>query len=301
MKYLIDNFKFLKLIFFIILAFSFFYYGDVLAVTISPARQTVVVEPSSSQMVKVRLVNNEDEVITFVSEVDAFSIDSETGRAVFGKEDEAKNWISASPKQIKLAPNEQGEFIFTISAPAGAESISHYLGLFVKEVAEEGQVAVSSRTGSLLFLHMSGSVQEDLSRVFFTADKKIYFDLPVELSMQLRNNGNIHLIPQGEIIITDMWGKELSKIMVNGKQRKVLPQEQWRENYELGVSDLQGGFGLLKATMIVNYGLTDKQMTDSVEFWYVPKILIFWAGGILAGIILLVFGLVFLKKRFRKL
>lgn len=291
--------QFIKRRFFVVLVvsfiFCFVFFIEAQALSISPVRQEVVVDSGKEQIIKIIIKNDETEEVKLVPEVDAFQIDGETGRAIFGEEDEAKSWFDASPSLLELKPGEQGEFYFIISVPVGTEAESHYLGLFAKQAASDGQVGLESRIGSLLFLHVAGTVQENLTREFFDTEKKFYINLPVKLLLKLRNNGTIHVAPKGEIVIQDFRGKELRTYSVNEKERKVLPGGLWSEGYSLDESVLKKAIGPVKIKATINYGLSQEQIFGSTSFWYIPLSFIIVTGSII--ILMLIISIFVWHKR----
>lgn len=267
------------------------------AVTIAPVRQAAVIDPGSLRTVEVRVKNDESETRVFVPEVEAFTIDSGTGRAVFGAEDEAVSWIEASPASLTLAPEKEGVFSFTILVPVDAEPRSHYLGLFVTEKPKEGQVAVGSRAGSLLFLHVAGPVYEDVSFDVFSALKKWNIGEAPRLFLRLANNGTIHLIPRGELVISIAGGTEIARLPVNAGERKVLPGGFWEEEYALDEMMFGNLFGPVRADAEITFGISEKTVGNSILLWYFPRWAMSLFAALLFGVMVAAVAIVLLVRR----
>lgn len=239
------------------------------AVSISPVRQTAVIDPGSEAVIKLEVTNDSSESIVLSPQIDAFRVNERTGRAIFGAVDQAKQWVSALESEIILEAQEKKEIIFNIKVPKEAEPGGHYLALFVNNRPGEGNVGVASRVGSLLFLHVAGEIYESLVREVFFTNKKWYINDPVELFLKLENKGTIHLVPEGEIAIQTSRGRIIERKTLNLNNRKVLPGYGWYEDYSFDNLDLKA-FGKLQAIAYIQYGATNQQIIDTISFWYLP-------------------------------
>ncbi len=278
-------------------AFSFFllmflFLPDyALALSISPPRQTVVIDPGKSSAVELTMQNDTKANISIQPDIDAFRIDPDTGRAVFGSADAAKQWITWKADAVALAPGEKKTITFSIVVPAEAEPGGHYLGLLAK-AGGNGAVGLSSRAGSLLFLYVGGRAEESLAKKLFFSDHAWYWSLPLHFFLSLENTGNIHVLPEGGLVIANMRGERILTQPINPERKKLLPHGTWRETYTIhGLS--WRDTGPLTATVFVQYGVTRQQMVDTISFWYVP----IWLAAPGLIIFLLLF---FLWWQFRK-
>lgn len=262
------NFNLLFYSFALLFFCSFVFPLTARALSIAPVRHTAVVDPGQKTVVRLTVANDSEEANTVTFEVDAFTIEKKTGRPIFGAADPAKAWITAPPR-LTLAPGEQRNVRFTVAVPEKAAAGGHYLGLFVKSAPTAGQVRIGSRVGTLLFLYVGGAVQESLVRQDFSVDKAWYLWPPVHLSLQLENIGTVHSTPEGAMIIRRDSGREIARLPLNPRGKKVLPGGFWREEYEfrkLGWRDT----GRVTAVAMMQYGVTKQAITDTITFWYVP-------------------------------
>lgn len=243
--------------------------GKIHALYISPARQTVIVEPGTAQTIPLNVYNDENEIITLIPEVSPFVIDSKTGAPIFDVEDEAKNWLSVLPRRLRLEPGQRAVFTFNASIPENTQVKSHYLGLFARQKSEGGQVGVGSRVGSLLFLHIAGELEEEVMLEDFASPKKIYFKGPAEIILKLKNSGSIHVVLQGKIEIQNMFGMKKEPIVLNESGYKILPGGEWER--DLIVENLSWkDIGKIKLHANIKYGLAEKELHTSSSFWYLP-------------------------------
>ncbi|MBU0597120.1 hypothetical protein KJ641_01055 [Patescibacteria group bacterium] len=288
----------LFILFFVFAGSCFFIVGHVRATTISPIRQTAVVDLGSSETFDLEVTNDSESTKIYLPEVDSFSIEPSTGAAIFGSEDIAVNWIEVEPNNIRLLPGRKGSFVFTVNTPKDTEPSSHYLGLFAKEQPAEGQVGVGSRIGSLLFLHVAGPVVEGLVEQRFETTKKIYKSPPVDFLLRLKNHGTIHLIPQGRLVVRGWLGEEIVSFEINSDGRKVLPGDTWEETYQISEEELGTLPGRVKADFEIYYGLSEKTIKGSSSFWYLPNwFLVFVFSPLLILFIILLLWKILKKKK----
>lgn len=268
---------------------------SVVAFQIAPTRQTIVLDPGTSQIIPLAVFNDSSAQQIFTPELSAFLVDSKTGSPIFDQPDEATAWFRVLPERLLLQPGQSGTFSFTISVPNSAEPKSHYLGLFAKTRPANGQIGVSTRLGSLLFLHIGGEVREELVRKTFQTELFITKDGNNTVQLQLENVGTIHVVPEGTIALRDRSGAEIAAFPLNPEERKVLPGGVFDAEYslnELGTEHV----GPVQVSMEMQYGVSQKELHDRTMFWYLPDIVIFFC---VAGVIILLFVFFFGAKKMR--
>lgn len=258
------------------------------ALSITPTKQAITVEPGAQQDVRVTIINEGPTATVLKTLVDPFSSDTATGLPVFGESDEAAAWVDILPRKLTLRPGEQTDVTYTIRVPKNAEPGAHYLGLFAQTQSEEVGIAAGTRIGSLLFLYVAGDVQESLLRRNFSATKSFFISSDPTISLQMVNEGTIHVVPTGEIVIQDMWDRRIEVRPINPENRKVLPRAVFDRSFVF--SDLPiAVIGPVTAYASVNYGLTNQTMTASTTFWVLPVPILIATLIICACILFLLF------------
>jgi len=283
----------MKKLFYIIITcfFCFVLTKTVFAISIFPLRQTVSINPGAEATLEIAVKNDVDEEVSVYPSVEAFTVDENDGSAVFGVDDEALAWVEYNRNDFVLLPDEDRSFEFKIKIPANAEPGTHYLGLFANRKRGEGQISISSRVGSLLFLHVAGLIQEELVRKNFLSDKNIYFNDPINLSIDFENVGSTHSIPEGNIVITDIFGRELKTVHLNPDRRIVVPHTNWKGRYSFDKLPLTA-FGPFKIKMNMRYGLNQQTMVDSITVWYIS-----WRLLLAVPIIVILLSVIILIKK----
>lgn len=182
-------------------------------------------------------------------------------------------WISVD-KTFVLTANEVKEVQYSITVPANAEPGGHYGVIFFSPSQTQSSslngsgVTAIPKVGSLLLLTVPGDVKYAGNIDQFSVSKKLYSDSKsvVDFTTRFQNLGTNHVKPQGNIVITNLMGKEIATLQVNEKMGNVLPdsirrfKNSWEKKY---------GFGYYKAT--VNLAFGESGTASSVlSFWIVP-------------------------------
>jgi len=250
------------------------------------------IDPGKTQTVPLHIVNDEEVPLLLSPEASAFTLDEENGTPIFDQTDVATRWVTAEPKILELDPGEEGEFLFTIVVPENQEPGSHYLGLFARSAPPgDSQVGIGSRVGSLLFLHIAGVMREDVVRTSFFTERTSIFDPNLRAHLALKNVGTIHTEPTGSIMLEHSRIGRYSKQVLNPHDKKILPDGGWQGVYEFDRLTWKDT-GKVEVVADITFGVSKKQMTDRVSFWYIP---IEFAGVL--TIALLLGGALFWRRR----
>ncbi|MFB6181331.1 MAG: hypothetical protein ABEJ24_00335 [Candidatus Magasanikbacteria bacterium] len=264
------------------------------AVSISPLRQAVSIEKGEKKQVQVSVKNTSDSRKKFVPEVSGFDLNSR-GSINYEAESIAEDWLLYDRNPFVLDPGEEKEVSFTINIPNEAKSKSYYLVLFIKRAGIERKMAASPKVGSLLFVHVAGTRVEKMSIDSFVSSRNYYFSTPVNINMNTRNLGSIHVIPQGAVSILDN-GEVVAKKEINKSKQMVLPDGTFSR--ELSFSNLNWTeTGKLKAVAYLKYGRTSKTTSASTEFWFIPKKVLIFTGVLIIALLFLLFRL---KSKIKK-
>lgn len=135
---------------------------------------------------------------------------------------------------------------------------------------------------TVLLRKKSGEIQ-NLSLIDVRDSKRLFrVSLPTEATATFQNNGNVHLIPHGEITLTDLFGRVIKQATLNEDSAYVLPGTQREISNHLRNTSWSLPISLLSLTIIGSSGAT----SYSVEYSFIyvsPVLLVF----IFLGFILL--------------
>lgn len=212
-----------------------------------------------------------------------------------------KGWISPIASLL-MVPHQIKTINVTIHVPSNASPGGHYgvirFTATPPELHSTG-VSLSASLGSLILITVTGKTKEGLAVVEFSTNKngrtvKLFEAKPINFSERIKNIGNVHEQPSGQVSVIDMFGKKIGAVNVNLQARNILPQSIRRFDQTLDSSVIGNKilFGRYTANLHLTYGATKQVLTASLVFWVIPYRLI---GGtillLVSGFFILRFGL----------
>lgn len=291
---------FRRALFFAALFFGmfFFFVSSSFALTITPLRYRVTIDPGVSASVRVAVLNDEATPHRFRVSVTGVKQDS-AGRPLFGNSfDVAEEWVHPDMNTFFLNPGGKKTIIFNINAPVKAEAGSHFLALVMEPVdTKNGEVGLSARAAALLSLTVSGVVNETLS--IDKLQPLQFFSLWGEWPMAatLKNRGTVSVNPVGTLIVKNALGQIVSGQDVSFGN-SLLPQSTRAITSKIKLDSanfiLPGWYTI---NLVVHYGLSGSKAEAQVVVWYFPPWSLVVAGLCLVGVIFLLF---FKKYRSKK-
>lgn len=276
---------------------------------ISPVLVDMNADKGKSYNVSVKVTNVTTQDHTYYSIVNDFAAKDETGNpsvlfdSTLPPEISVRTWISTVP-QVTVKSGDSVTLDVRINVPQSAESGGHYGVLrFSSNAPQAGGngVAIAASTGMLFLIKVAGATTEQASLAsFFSANSpsdqqtSFFEKSPISFVTRIKNEGNVHLQPTGQIQIHDMFGGLVSTIAVNDQKSNVLPNSIRHFDSTLDTSWL---FGLYTADLAVGYGTHGQAITDTISFWVIPYKIVIAA---LLGISTLIFVLVQMIKVYNR-
>lgn len=265
------------------------------ALGVSPAVLEEVLGPGEEKKLKIRVFNVTNFPLPIKGSVKNFTPNeeiSEEAKRIF----DASTWFKIDPADFILQPQENKEITVTILPPKEAEPGGHYATIYFQpllpvEVLSPQTAYVAARVGVLAFLIVKGEITEKASLTDLTVPALQQFG-PVNFKLGVKNEGNVHLLPAGQVTVWDWRGREVAKLPLTPSQ--VLPQTTkefkfvWPKKYLLG---------RFRAQAQISYGAPQASASSSLrEFWVVP-----WVPLSLVVFLLTGFGTFFIlvRKRLR--
>ena len=127
-------------------------------------------------------------------------------------------WVKISQSYLTLPASSKASLPFTLHIPANATPGDHAAGIVAASqtsaINNGGKIALDRRTGSRVYLRVSGPVTpalvvEHLASVYHASVNPLGGTLDVAYTV--RNNGNVRLGAQQKVTISDVFGKVTSK------------------------------------------------------------------------------------------
>lgn len=262
-----------------------------LTLSVSPSFfDNMSVEPGQEWRSSLRVINVNPYDLTVYLDVVNFLPQGEGGQAQFiqitpeePSGSTLAEWFIVNREAIVIPREQSKEIPITVRVPIDAAPGGHYAAVLVgtkppQALPGQAQVQTSSMVSTLFFARVAGEINElGLIREFTTTEK--YLNTP-EATFELRfeNKGNVHLQPQGEIRITNMWGQERGLIPINqNSQIGIVLRESIRKftfswKGEWSIADI----GRYKAVVTLAHGSESRQFTTmETTFWLIPYKLLF--------------------------
>lgn len=235
-----------------------------------------------------------------------------TPKIILDKDEDANNaysmvdWVEPLPS-LRLVPREIKTMTATINVPKDASPGGHYAVIRFTSVPpslEGSGVSLSASIGVLVLVTVSGKITEGINiesiSVSRNSKKGSFFESgPLEFSERIKNTGNVHVQPKGQLSITNMFGKKLTDLNINQPPGNVLPQSirEFKQSLDSAVIGNKRLFGRYTAKLTVTYGTDKKTATSTITFWVIPYKIV---ALVIAILIALFFLFRFLLKRYNR-
>jgi len=268
--------------------------------SVSPTLFEMTASPSQTWTSTVRVINSNSFPIQIYTDVVNFAAAGESGQGTMIPVLETETnggtlaeWINVTESEL-LIPAEQTVAIeFTIDVPSDAPPGGHYAALLIGtrsfgDTEGAAQVETSQVVTSLLFLSVAGDIDESGMIRDFTANQIITEQPEAAFSLRFENTGNVHLQPQGDITITNMWGKERGLVPINKNSQfgNVLPNSIRQYNFAWSGDWSFADIGRYTAIATVAYGDQQRQFVSSqTSFWVIPWRALLLVTVIFSGLI----------------
>lgn len=166
-------------------------------------------------------------------------------------EEEFLKWVDFSEKSFVVEPNQAKSIKVTITPPKSA-ALGYYYAIVVSR-AKEGSVnqtgaAIAGAPAISVLLNVrSPNAKREIQLIDFSTSKLVYETVPVEFQVKVKNSGNIHVVPFGDVFI-DWGGQQNTGIVpVNPGRGNVLPQTErtyyttWNDGFMARVPKKENG------------------------------------------------------------
>lgn len=271
--------------------------GSGVSITVAPTLIELGTQPGEIWRSSLKVVNTNTFPLTVYVEPAHFAPAGEQGQgnivphsAIPDDEPVLANWITVPEEVATIEPGKSTSVPFIVETPDSAAPGSHFAALQVSTVPSSRATTVGLNTAqvisSLLFLRVTGDIEEAGTIRSFTATNAFQSVAKSELQVRFENTGNSHVQPIGEIVITNMWGSERGRIPVNintsfgNALPKTIRAYDFAWQRKPGLLDI----GYHTAAVTLAYGSEEKQFASAkTGFWVIPiKPILFTLFGIVA-------------------
>ena len=281
----------------LIAAFTVIVPTSVLAVTVGPAKIEYRTDPGAIINDTLILINEGGTKQTFWPAFEKFTEVNGEKKFLLGEPTELANWIKI-PKSVTLEPKEQKNIPFTIEIPKNAPPGGHFAVIWWGTAPPEGpkQMSIVTRAGILVYLRVSGEVNESAELLKFAPEGGKFFwgKMPENFIVLFKNSGNTYLKPQGEINVKNIFGSKRVTLAVNNVNIILLPEGEKNLQIAKKFDKPPFALGFYKAELTLRWGEKPESIQKNAWFF------VFLWKQALGGIIVLAVLFFGLKKSIKK-
>ncbi len=261
----------------------------------SPLPISLTAEPGTTVSTTLKVKNGGTESETIRIDTLKFNAYEDSGKPrIMDMEptDEFAHWVAFSEPTFTLAPEEWKTITVTFTIPPEASFGYYYAFVFTRagEPAELApkQTSVVGGTATLVLLEVRvPEAKREITVTEFSTDRSVYEFLPTTFTVALKNTGNVHVAPGGNIFISRGSEKDIALIEVNPHRGNILPnstrtfEAKWTDGFPLYEPALKDGAVVLDEQGNATFKLTwNWQEAAKLRFGkYTAKLLLVYDDG----------------------
>jgi len=280
-----------------------------LSIGVSPTSKVIKVSPGDVFSDEIVFWNLSETADTYYIYIRGFrQIENQPGTAIILTDEEeskalysASKWITVDKESMYLEPNKNTKLRYTINVPRDITNGEYNAQIFLISESEGGAQGTMTfanlAAGTPILLQVGDEFVENAELLRFMADKKTYERVNVDFLTQIKNLGDTHITPAGEIVIENIFKQEVARIPFNRNRQSLLRDnlgnyiDNWSQSGYISPAKMLT-IGPMKAKLLVTYrSMQPGFATLSAEttFWIIPwKLIIAICVVLLTGIIIFV-------------
>lgn len=257
-------------------------------ITVTPGViKTSVSGERTSQLTDVTVRNNYEIPVRLTAELR--NVDETSARLVPSGElsGELRDVLRLSDTDIVIPARSDKRISVQASFTAALKPGGHYAALMLSEQSvSSASLSLRSAVSVAIYLTNETGVSEKFDLQSFDSSSTV-FSLPKNVTVSLKNSGNVHSIPRGVATVIGTNGKIISKGVINVGSNPVLPGKEFEANVAL--SHISRPFWPQRINISLEYhGDQSSQITEaSRKVLYIPPIFIFCLLALLGAVVLL--------------
>lgn len=281
--------------------------------TLSPIALTLETEPGVPVNSQIKIRNNSNQAESLKISIGTFTADETGARPLLRDprlEDTFIPWLTLEKERFIINPGEWETIPLTFSPPSDA-SLSYYYTIIISRAQSAklnpGETAVEGAPALLVLTTVhSPHARRQLTLEDFSVKFPVVEYLPQEFTFKIKNTGNVHLAPNGNVFVDGPGKKDIAVLLLNPNSASILPDSEreytvvWDDGFPNYTTDPKlpdneqkpklswdfskaNRFRIGKYTahvlMVYDDGVRDIPIETSISFWVIPwKIIL---GGLL--------------------
>lgn len=239
------------------------------AFSLSPARIDLTIDPGSTQILEIKIKNNDQTAHNFRPVVMGVGQTEQGSPKFVSGVSEVESWAVVKTENFTLLSGQEKNIQFFIDVPGGSYPGSYYLGLGAEQLSgQDGNVNLSGRVLSLVNIKVAGIVNEEIKLDKWQSTKKVWFSPDWKFVSEAVNKGNVELPLKGELAVYNFFGSKVASEELR-LGNKLIPATS--RHFDVGFS-LPGKYlfvpGVYQADFVLHYGLTNQKIILSTKLWY---------------------------------
>ena len=272
---------------------------------VAPLFFDLQIDPGGEKTGKIYIENASDQELDIVAEASDFFIDT-TGNYIFSDNKSIANpelkpylmreWFKLDADNLKLAPGEGKNVEYRVQVPGDAALGGHYGSIFFRTLCtlsqdehviatDKSSLCVAGRVGVLFLVQVGGHAIKS-GEINHIKLPKITFENEANLLVEIKNTGNTHFIPSGNIKVAGLIGQNRQEIEIGNKI--LLPKQQYNFQTKIKGGDI---LCIYKINGSIKDG--DGHNLSFQRYIFIPQ----WEKLVI--IILIIMGLFYFYKKFR--
>lgn len=269
------------------------------SITLRPVKFVLDLQPGATYTDSVIVTNNGETPLTLSPSFEDFVPTGEANITFVknaGGGTSLAGWLRVAEPTVTLQPKEERRIPFTVTVPPNAAPGGHFAVIFFNASdgaaasTTGGAVGILPRVGSLVMVAVPGDVSKGGRIASFTGPRYVERG-PLAFEVVFENTGSVHYQPEGNVKVTNIFGKTVATGVLDGLF--VFPKTT-RTMKALVPGD-RYYWGPLKVTLSATDGAGQSHQATA-RVWAWP-----WriTALPLAGLVLLLIGLVQFRRRFQ--
>lgn len=286
-----------------------------LTIGTSPSSEKLQLQPGETYEGEIVVWNLSDKTTTYQIYTRGFrQVENQPGTAVMLTEAEerkalysAASWITVSKTEIELIPNKNEKIFYKITVPEDITK-GEYTAIiaFISDTQAKslGTTAFTNLSSGTPFLIKIGDeFVENAELLKFASDKNFYEFPTVTFETRIKNLGDTHISPVGEILLTNIFNQEIGKLVFNANGQSILRDNtgNYESVWDFGsflTNDNKLILGPIDAKLVVTYRNFQPGFAPLVaetSFWIIP-----WKYIIIALLIIITIMILLKMRKNRK-
>jgi len=208
------------------------------AIIVTPTFQEVVLQASASAVTSsitiTNQTNQEQSFELFAVRINQMERDGTiilSNKPLSGEDNPTSAEVTISQPFVTILANQKLEIPFTVKNTLNLSPGGHYVSVIIRTKAERVTTtpaqSVLPAISSFLLIRKEGGEQYNLflQKVQFS-NNNFWWKVPNLVVLTFENQGNIHTIPRGQVVISDIFGRTVIEGTVNEGSQFVLPRSQ---------------------------------------------------------------------------